>query len=347
MNTSKNSYIHTYAPTQRVSIDLTLSENPLGPSPKAVAAIIQAAENIHVYPDDKVLIAVIARHHNVTEDRILLGAGANGLLEDYLKVFALGKKIIVPTATFPESVACMKTLQGFVEAIPLRQDFTINLEAILEACSSETGLIHLCNPNNPTGIWTNAEHLLLLAERSSVPILISEAGADFLGRTMIDQPLPDNIIIVRSFSKSYGLAGLRIGYSVASPSITAMMKSHMRSYRVGSLEISAATAAINDRSHLLKSINYILQEKAWLMNEMSSLGFKVIPSGGQTFIAEVPEMYISADHFCAVVASLGVAVVNCSLYAGLERYIRISPQKHLTNKKLILILKKCKENSNE
>lgn len=339
----ENSYSYTYATDQRAAVDLSLSENPLGPSPKATDSIIKAAEILHLYPDkEKTLITLLAQHHDIADDMILLGAGANQLLEDYLKVFALNKSIVVPSATFPESVACMATLNGSVKVVPLHCDLSLDLYALRETCTSDTAFIHLCNPNNPTGIWTECGQLSELAKVSPVPLLISEASADFVGQTMINRSLHPNIIVVRSFSKAYGLAGLRIGYSIASPEKIAQMKSKLRSYRVSSLAIVAAIAALQDQEYLQKSIAYILQEKAWLMNEMRALDFKIIPSRGQTFIAQVPKEFGNADHFCNIAKQYDMAVVNCSLYAGLDQYIRVSPQKHIINKKFILILKKIK-----
>lgn len=343
MTCLKNSYSHTYAKTQRASVDLSLSENPLGPSPKAIESIIKTAETLHHYPNqEKTLITLLAQHHDITEDMILLGAGANQLLEDYLKVFALNKSIVVPSATFPESVACMTTLNGAVKIVPLHGDFNLDLHALRKTCTSDTAFIHLCNPNNPTGIWTACGPLTELAKVSPVPLLISEASADFVGQTLINRSLHPNIIVVRSFSKAYGLAGLRIGYSIASPEKISHMKSNLRSYRVSSLAISAAIAALQDQEHLKKSIAYILQEKSWLMQEMQALDFKIIPSQGQTFIAQIPKEFGNAHHFCRIAKQYDMAVVNCSLYAGLDQYIRVSPQRHITNKKFILILKKIK-----
>src|SRR5437868_14726239 len=103
MTTSKKAYSHTYATHKHSKINLSLSENPLGPSPKVVKAIKDAANKSHLYPDqEEALIAFIAKHHGISEDTILLGAAANQLLEDILKVLALRKNIVVPSATFPE-----------------------------------------------------------------------------------------------------------------------------------------------------------------------------------------------------------------------------------------------------
>lgn len=337
----QNPYSQTYAISQRAPIDLSLSENPLGASPKVAKAIRDAAEKTHLYPnDEKALIALIAQHHQISEESILLGAGANQLLEDFLKVYAIKKGVVVPAVSFPESVACMSTLQGYIDSVPLHSNLTLNLEGLLKACKADTGLIHLCNPNNPTGIWTKTTQLQQLAEQSPVPLLISEAGADFVKQTIINQSIHPNTLVVRSFSKAYGLAGLRIGYSVATPEVIAKMKGHLRSYRVSSLAIAAATAAIQDQEHLNKSIAYIQREKAWLMREMSALDFKIIPSDGQNFIAKVPKKFANATHFCAIAKQHGAAVVNCSIYSGMDQYIRVSPQKHVINKKFILILKK-------
>jgi histidinol-phosphate aminotransferase len=344
MTILKKSHFRTYVPARRSAIDLTLSENPLGPSPKVTEAIIKAAEKAYLYPDcEEALIALIAKHHHISENMILLGAGANELLEDFLKLFALGKNIVVPSATYPESVSCMATLQGTVESVSLHDDMSLNLEALLEAVKSDTALIHLCNPNNPTGIWTETSYLLKLANRSPVPLLISEAGADFVGKSILEHSLPPNVIVVRSFSKGYGLAGLRIGYSVASPEIIATIKHRLRSYRVSSVAIAAAIAALQDQEHLRQSVAYLLREKDWLMREMSALKFHVVPSDGQNFIARIPQKFMNADHFCTIIAQHGVAVVNCSIYPGLDQYIRISPRRHEINKEFILILKKIME----
>lgn len=333
-------YNHTYATAERVVIDLRLSESPLGPSPHVVHAIIRAAEKSHFYPhEEKELIECIAQYHHIDPSTILLGAGANQLLEEYLKIFALGKSIVVPAATFPESVACMATLRGSVKRVALCDNFSIDLETLLHACTLDTGFIHLCNPNNPTGIWTSIKDLVRLAECSPVPILISEAGADFVGRTMVHPSLHSNLIIVRSFSKAYGLAGLRIGYSISSPQIVKTMKSHLQSYRMSSVSIVAAMAALQDQDHLQKTIAYALQEKAWLMREMGALDFTVVSSDGQSFIAKVPEAFVNAGHFCAVAERHGVGVVNCALYPGFEQYIRVCPQRHEVNEQFVLVLK--------
>ena len=345
MKNIRSSYSHTYSISERSTIDFTLSENPLGPSPKVIRAIKVAAQQSHLYPEaEKQLVTAIAEHHKVSEDMILVGAGANQLLEDYLKVIGLGKNIVAPTATFPESIACVATLQGSVTHVPLHSTLELNTEGLLNACRIDTALIHLCNPNNPTGIWTSLSEVLSLAERSPVPVLISEAGADFVGETLIHPQLHPNLIIVRSFSKAYGLAGLRVGYSVASPKIITKMKGHLRSYRVSSLALIAAIAALKDQDHLKKSIAYVLREKVWLMGEMDDLGFHIPHSNGQNFVARVPTKFTDANDFCAIAKRHGVAVVNCSLYPGLDQYIRVSPQKHVINKNLIKILNKIMEN---
>ncbi|MDN3507889.1 MAG: aminotransferase class I/II-fold pyridoxal phosphate-dependent enzyme [Simkaniaceae bacterium] len=193
---------HTYATDKKAAVDLGLSENPLGASPHVIDAITHTAKTSHIYPiSEKQLISKLAEYHGISEDSILLGAGANELLEDYLKVFAIRKSVVVPTASFPESVTCVKTLQGCVRSVPLNSNFTLNIKGLLSACKNDTALIHLCNPNNPTGIWTDRDLIYKLADTSPVPLLISEAGADYVGKTMIDnQYLHPNIIIVRSLS---------------------------------------------------------------------------------------------------------------------------------------------------
>lgn len=345
MTILRKSSRHTYAPKRRTAIDLSISENPLGCSASAVQAIAHAANSVHLYPyGGEELVNLLAEHHGVLPENILLGAGANQILADVLKVLALGKGIVLPTANFPEPIARVTTLGGYAESIPLNSDMSINLTGLLRAVKGDTALIHLCNPNNPTGIWTELCALRQIADSSPVPLLISEAGADFVGQTIADTPLHPNIIVVRSFSKAYGLAGLRIGYLVAVAEVIALIKSHLGSYRTNSIGIAAAIAALKDQAFLRQSVNYMLTEKAWLMREMSLLGFKIVPSQGQNFIAEVPSQFATADLFCSMAQEHDVAVISCSLYEGLERYIRLTPQKREINVQYINILKTIMEN---
>jgi histidinol-phosphate aminotransferase len=280
--------LHTYAPKQRTTIDLSVSENPLGCSASVKQAIVQAIGQLHRYPDsEEMLIALLAENHRISPANILLGAGANQILADLLMIFARGKGIVVPSAHFPESIGKVTALGGYAESVPLNGDMSLNFEALLEVVKSDTALIHLCNPNNPTGIWSDLHDLRQLADRSPVPLLISEAGADFIGETLADAEVHPNILVVRSFSKAYALAGLRIGYLVAAKEVIASMKNHLGSYRTNSIAIAAAMAAVQDHEFLKLSVDYILAEKAWLMREMSMLGFEVVPSQGQNFIAKV------------------------------------------------------------
>jgi len=336
----KKLYEHTYACTNRSVIDLTLSENPLGPSPKAIVAITKALSGINNYPSGEELIKALAAHHNISGTNIIVGAGANQLLEDILKIYALNQGIIVPSVTFPESVACITTLGGYAKTVPLKADFTLDLKALFTALEPDIALIHICNPNNPTGIWHNSRELISLADNLTVPLLISEVSADFIGDSILNHAIHENIIVVRSFSKAYGLAGLRVGYIVASEERINYMKRRLGSYRANSLGIAGAIAALRDSEHLNSSVNYLLQEKLYLMDSLKALGFEVITSQGQTFIAKVPKYFSNATTFCQTIAKHNMAVVNCSLYEGLEQYIRIAPQKHHINKQFILTLTK-------
>lgn len=340
MNIVRKSYEHTYAHTKRYAIDLSLAENPLGCSPQVYHAIRKQVTAIHRYPSDEhELLEQLAAHHKIPANCIMLGAGANELLEDIIKTYALGRNVVVPAATFPESIACISTLDGAVKKVPLKTDLSIDCDAILQAIDANTSLIHICNPNNPTGIWIPIEEIIALANASSVPIMISEAGADFVKDSVINHLVHKNIIVVRSFSKAYGLAGMRIGYVVADETKIAHLKVNLRSYRINSLAIHAAIAALNDQDHLHKSIQYILNEKESLMSAMNSLGFEVVPSQGQNFIAKVPDIFVNAEGFCRVINLHNSSVIDCSLYQGLEKYIRITPQKHNINEAFINILK--------
>lgn len=347
MTILQKSYEHTYARNLGAKLDLSLSQNPLGPSVDAIRAMVDAAHNVHLYPQhEQSLRQAIATHHQIQVEHVSLGAGANQLLEDILKVYALNRNIVVPSAGFPESIAAMATLGGYAKTVGLKADFTIELNGLLSAIDDNTAVIHLCNPNNPTGIWIENEALIHLANLSPVPILISEAGADFVKKSILDEKLHPNIIVVRSFSKGYGLAGLRVAYVVAGLDVIKKLQKRLGSFRINTIAIAAAVASLQDLEHLNTSIDYLLDEKKWLMHKMQTLCFEVVHSHGQNFIAKVPDCFEDARHFCLIARQYGISVVDCGLYEGLEKYIRITPQLKTINQKFIKLLTKIVEVQN-
>ncbi|MEN9653955.1 MAG: hypothetical protein RL235_67, partial [Chlamydiota bacterium] len=265
------------------------------------------------------------------------------LLESFLKLYLIEKKrVVIPTGNFPESVSAVHSLGGVVDGILLEANTqAIDLDAMLQACCpTTTACVHLCNPNNPTGLWINLEQLLeFTTQVAPIPVCVSEANADFIGQTLISSSMPSNLVVVRSFSKAHGLAGLRVGYAVAAPEVIRRFKENTRNFRVSTLSQVAALAALDDVEHLRESVSYMLREKQRLMESMADFGFGVVASEGHTFIAKVPPCWGSADSLCSKLAQEKVAVVNCSIYPGLSEYIRIAPQSVETNDQFIAVMK--------
>ncbi|MBU2546364.1 MAG: histidinol-phosphate aminotransferase family protein [Gammaproteobacteria bacterium] len=340
MNKTQHLYTHTYAQSERCVIDLTLSENPLGCSETVKPAIQKGLNDLHRYPHhEEPLIQALAKHHGVSPRQILIGAGANQLLEDVFRILACQKGVLTSIAVFPEPLAYIETLGGYSVTIPLKEGFHVDIDTLLKEITAEIGLIYLCNPNNPTGITTPTKEILSLTKQTQLPVVVSEAGMDFVGRSLIHKNMPSNLLVIRSFSKAYGLAGLRIGYVVAHAEMIARLKRSLSAFRVNALALKAAIAVLQDQEHLRFSIQYLLKQKQILMDEMQKFGFEVVPSEGQTFIAQVPQHFKNATDFCEKAKKHGVSVVDCSLYAGLERYIRIAPQLQEVNQRFLSILK--------
>lgn len=335
--TTALSYLNTYGIKEKNAIDMTLSENPLGCSRKVHFALKKYLNKLHQYPGDLELQLrqKLASKFDIPEEMVHVGDAANGLLEDVIKIFGQGKNIVCPMASFPEPIYAVSSFGGTCTLIPLDTNFSINLDALANNIKENTALIYLCNPNNPTGIYINSEKILDFAAKIKCKLLVSEASVEFVqGKTLINKEIPKNLIIVRSFSKAYGLAGLRSGYLIAAPEIIYELKCNTRSYKLSGAAAVASMAALEDDKFLQKSLTYIEKEKTYLINEMLRLGFVVLPSDAQNFIAKLPEKFINATEFTNAAKLRGIAVVDCTRY-GLERYIRVSPQQHKINKKYI------------
>lgn len=198
------------------------------------------------------------------------------------------------------------------------------------------GLIYLCNPNNPTSILLNHQQILKLLPTY---VVISEANAEFTEGTNIAKDMSEKLIVIRSFSKAYGIAGLRVGYMVSHPQTIKYIKERISRFRVSSIALKAALAAISDQEHLERSVQYIKQEKNILMHGMRKCGFNVIDSDANTFIASHFKEEIYAKDLIQIFKSYGILVVSCAIYPGLERFIRIAPNTNSINNKFLQIIK--------
>jgi len=274
--------------------ELGSNENPLGASPRAVAAIQAALEELQRYPDPKggALKAALSAHLNVAPSQITLGNGSHELLMLIAQCFADPSVSIVFSefgfAVFPIATAATGAQAIRVPALP-RDHATMplghDLEAIAAAVRADTRIVYVANPNNPTGTWFDDTALERLLARMPPTTLVvaDEAYYEYIdapGLTGALQFLSEypNLVITRTFSKGYGLAGLRVGYAISSAEVAAVFERLRESFNVNALALAAAEAALGDQAHIVRGREWNRAERAWLSTQLRARGLRVLPS---------------------------------------------------------------------
>lgn len=268
-------------------IKLASNENPLGASKKAIAAAKQTLDNIADYPDGSgyLLKTALSKKHQVDTNQITLGNGSDNLLAMICQAFLHpGEKAIIPQYAFATFGIVTLANHGIPQIVPA-QHWSADLDSILAAIDDETKLIFLANPNNPTGTWISHEKLQQFLRKlpENVLFVLDEAYNDYIR----DPNFPDsqalleefpNLIVVRTFSKIYGLASLRVGYAISNPEITDLLNRIRLPFNVSSPALAAAKAALEDQEHIQASFQLNQDGMKFFENELKRLNLEFIPS---------------------------------------------------------------------
>jgi histidinol-phosphate aminotransferase len=279
------------------AVKLASNENPLGPSPKAIAAARAVIDQVHRYPDAAAyqLRARIAAEHRVPMDHVIQGNGSNELLDLAVHTFCSGEQhhmIFAEPAFVVYRIAALSYGVPFT-AVPTR-DLTHDLEAMAAAVTPRTRLVIVGNPNNPTGTYVGVDALrrFLRSVPPEVIVLMDEAYIEYA--TAVDFPDSmslrgerERLIVCRTFSKIYGLAGLRVGYGVAQPDLVSYMNRVRAPFNVGVLGQAAAVAALDDQEHVRKSRELNASERERVTARLSALGLSVAPSQANFVLVDV------------------------------------------------------------
>jgi histidinol-phosphate aminotransferase len=280
------------------SIKLASNENPLGPSPKALAAVQEALRGLHVYPDGSAfyLRRTLAERHGVSPEEILVGNGSNEIIELVVRTFMRERdEAVMADQAFVVYQLVTRAVGGTPRTVPLR-DFTHDLEAMAEAVTPRTRLVFLANPNNPTGTMVGREawraFLRALPPRQLV-VVADDAYADYVE----DPDYPDTIgdrgdggvpvVTLRTFSKLYGLAGLRVGYAVAPAAVVDAMHRIRQPFNVNALALAAARAALDDQEHVRRTLAVNREGMAFLTESFRAMGLSFVPSVANFLLVKV------------------------------------------------------------
>lgn len=311
-------------------IRLDRNENPYGPSHKAIEAITASLRLCNRYPrgEYEALTEKIAYSHKVKPQQVILGAGSREILWMAAKAhLSTGKRLVLASPTF-EAVADFAKLGGAdVVAVPLNKTFQHDLDGMLARITNSGGLIYICNPNNPTGSLTPRKDLeaFLAKLPSTATVLIDEAYHDYVApssgyASFLDQPVDDpRVIVLRTFSKIYGLAGLRVGYAIASPRAAVKLSANRPQWSVSVAATRAAAAALEDSDYVRFSAKrntddrqeFYNRENAYMLGSIDShTNFVMVRTG-------LPSAQV-LDHFKKHNVLLGPPIVQ------MDKYIRVS-----------------------
>ncbi len=270
-------------------IKLASNENPLGPGPRALEAVRAALPELARYPDGAgfELKTALARKHGVAPEQITLGNGSNDILELIARAFVTpGQEVIFSEHSFAVYPIVTQAVGATARVAPAR-DFGHDLDAMRALIGERTRVIFIANPNNPTGTWLDDKSLevFVCAVPQHALVVIDEAYYDYA--THGDERYPDtlpwvahhpNLIVTRTFSKAYGLAGLRAGYSVSHPEVADLLNRVRQPFNVNSLAQVAALAALEDKEHLARSVALNRSGMAQLTRGFTRLRLNFIPS---------------------------------------------------------------------
>jgi histidinol-phosphate aminotransferase len=313
------------------SIKLASNENPLGPSPKAVEAIAAALSKLNRYPDGSgfYLRKKIAEKYGVPFDSIMLGNGSNEIIELVIRSFMTpGDEVIMPSPSFLLYRLVVQWMGGRPISVPLKQDLGIDLEKMAEAVTAKTKVVFLTNPNNPTGkvIDKNDFEAFLLAIPAGLLVVLDEAYIEFnrnpdtpSGFDYIDRQGP-SVVVLRTFSKAYGLAGLRIGFGVMDADIASLLNRVRQPFNTGSLAQTAALAALDDDDFLRLTQQTVWNGLQYLYGEVEKLGLRYVPSEANFFLIELT---CEAKILFESMLRRGVIIRSMASY-GMERFIRVN-----------------------
>jgi histidinol-phosphate aminotransferase len=268
-------------------VRLSANENPYGPSPAALQAMRDAFPQVRLYPDEAVdeLIAQIAKLHGVSERQVLLGDGSSEILKLAAMAFTDPKRALVMADPTFEALAIAARIGGAdVKTVPLDASYAHDVNKMLAAAPG-AGLIYVCNPNNPTATITPDKSLrsFLAAVPAETMILVDEAyhhyatSSDYASVMDVVAKQP-NLVVSRTFSKIYGIAGLRVGYCVAQESTIKKISAQQSWDTVNIMALVAARASLGDQQHVADHRKRNSDTKAWLRSNVERLGFTMLPS---------------------------------------------------------------------
>lgn len=318
-------------------IKLASNENPLGPSRKALRAMRHAIQEVHLYPEGSgfYLVSRLSQELGLPVKNLMIGNGSNEILELLARGFlSPGDNIISSETSFLVYPILAKACGADFKAIPMKE-WRYDLKGVLDAIDEKTKIVFIANPNNPTGTYVTREEVdaFMAKVPKDVIVCFDEAYVDF-----VDQPdFPhmtdylksghDNLIIMRTFSKSYGLAGLRVGYAIAPERIIQYLHKIRQPFNVNLIAQAAAAAALDDRFFLWRTKGLVIKGRKLFYRRFKEMKLEFLPSQGNFVLVNTGH---DADHVFKSLLQKGMIVRSMKSY-GLTTWIRVTIGKRSEN----------------
>lgn len=278
------------------SIKLASNENPLGPSKKALDAVSMALANLHRYPDGSCfyLNEKLSAKLGVSGDELIFGNGSNEIIELLIRTYLKpGGEAVMGDPSFAVYPLAIQAAGGKAVAVPLTKDFRHDLPGMAKAVTKKTRLVFIANPNNPTGTMVTQDEFSAFMDDIPPEVIVCVDEAYFEFVTSADFPKTLDfiregraVVALRTFSKIYGLAGLRVGYGVADKEIISYMHRVRQPFNVNSLAQAGAMAALDDDEHLQKTQKNNRDGLKFLFAELAALGYPCVPTHANFFLVK-------------------------------------------------------------
>jgi len=322
-------------------IKLASNENPIGPSPKAVAAVQQVLSRLNIYPDGQsyYLRQALATHLGVRPEQIAVGNGADGIISQTCMAYLDDTcEVIVSRSSFPVYDIYTHVMRAKLIKTPLK-NYGLDLDAMAEAITGKTKLIFVCNPNNPTGTINTAAEVEVLMNKvpDHVLVVFDEAYCEFVDSTEYPDTLRyiregrNNVLIMRTHSKIYGLAGIRLGYALANPELLAPLHKVKEPFAVNLLAQAAGIAALEDKEYRKASTAANHAGRLALYHGLDSLGLFYVKSHTNFALVQLGPQ---ASQVVQKLLEKGIIVRPCNGY-DLPECVRITVGDSAQNERLM------------
>jgi threonine-phosphate decarboxylase len=335
-------------------LDFSSSINPLGPSEKALEAAKNSFRQIPSYPDSDstALRKALAKHYGgISKDNVVIGNGSTELIYLFAEAFMQKSDVtVVPAPSFGEYESAVRRAGAKVKHVRLGSNFHAEPGSFVRAMTGKVKMVFFCNPNNPTSVLTPVEKLTEIVERALEKDIFVFLDEDFL--EFVDEgekfsligrikEFP-NLFVLRSFTKIFGLTGLRVGYGIASEEITSILLNAKIPWNVNCLAQVAAVVALNDKEHLTKTLAIVKEEKVFLLRGLAKFkAFKIYPPDANFIFIDIRKSGYTSAQLKEKMLGYGILIRDCSSFAGLDEYfIRIAIKTRRENERLLESLKK-------